>query len=183
MLICFISDTFSSNSIIIAILLEWISITNYYHHYYHHHWIRFIVCQSSHTILKSYYPVTDTNSVAIFCAAIRNLFAACMSGDDIHTTPCARIYHVIVSMCGALARLTANCRCLFTSIWQPDKAARCSGLPWVVVLNHWGRVTHICVSELIILGSDNGLSMINYFLNGRSDLCQSYSDYHSSIGD
>ena len=25
-------------------------------------------------------------------------------------------------------------------------------------LTHWGRVTHICVSELTIIGSDNGLS-------------------------
>ena len=25
-------------------------------------------------------------------------------------------------------------------------------------LNHWGRVTHLCVSKLIIIGSDNGLS-------------------------
>ena len=25
-------------------------------------------------------------------------------------------------------------------------------------LSHWGRVTHICVSELTIIGSDNGLS-------------------------
>ena len=25
-------------------------------------------------------------------------------------------------------------------------------------LIHWGRVTHICVSELTIIGSDNGLS-------------------------
>ena len=25
-------------------------------------------------------------------------------------------------------------------------------------LNHWGRVTHICVSKLTIIGSDNGLS-------------------------
>ena len=24
-------------------------------------------------------------------------------------------------------------------------------------LAHWGRVTHICVSKLIIIGSDNGL--------------------------
>ena len=27
-------------------------------------------------------------------------------------------------------------------------------MPWT----HWGRVTHICVSELTIIGSDNGLS-------------------------
>ena len=28
----------------------------------------------------------------------------------------------------------------------------------MVVLTHWGRVTHICVSKLTIIGSDNGLS-------------------------
>ena len=27
-----------------------------------------------------------------------------------------------------------------------------------VLLTHWGRVTHICVSKLAIIGSDNGLS-------------------------
>ena len=27
-----------------------------------------------------------------------------------------------------------------------------------VKLTHWGRVTHICVSKLTIIGSDNGLS-------------------------
>ena len=31
-------------------------------------------------------------------------------------------------------------------------------LPAHKVLTHWGRVTHICVSKLIIIGSDNGLS-------------------------
>ena len=28
-----------------------------------------------------------------------------------------------------------------------------------VVLTHWGQVTHICVSKLTIIGSDNGLSL------------------------
>ena len=28
------------------------------------------------------------------------------------------------------------------------------------LLNHWGWVTHICISTLIIIGSDNGLSPI-----------------------
>ena len=28
----------------------------------------------------------------------------------------------------------------------------------VALLTHWGRVTHICVSKLTIIGSDNGLS-------------------------
>ena len=35
--------------------------------------------------------------------------------------------------------------------WRPS----CLGLN---VLTHWGRVTHICVCNLIIIGSDNGLS-------------------------
>ena len=33
---------------------------------------------------------------------------------------------------------------------------RIAGLP--PPLTHWGRVTHICVSKLTIIGSDNGLS-------------------------
>ena len=28
----------------------------------------------------------------------------------------------------------------------------------ILLLTHWGRVTHICVSNLTIIGSDNGLS-------------------------
>ena len=30
--------------------------------------------------------------------------------------------------------------------------------PGLNALSHWGRVTHICVSKLTIIGSDNGLS-------------------------
>ena len=30
--------------------------------------------------------------------------------------------------------------------------------PFPFQLTHWGRVTHICVSKLTIIGSDNGLS-------------------------
>ena len=29
---------------------------------------------------------------------------------------------------------------------------------WRMTLSHWGRVTHICVDKLTIIGSDNGLS-------------------------
>ena len=29
---------------------------------------------------------------------------------------------------------------------------------YTITLSHWGRVTHICVSKLTIIGSDNGLS-------------------------
>ena len=30
---------------------------------------------------------------------------------------------------------------------------------WVVMLIHWRRVTHICVNEITIIGSDNGMSL------------------------
>ena len=33
------------------------------------------------------------------------------------------------------------------------------------VLTHWGRVTHICVSKLTIIDSDNGLSLPSHYLN------------------
>ena len=41
-------------------------------------------------------------------------------------------------------------------LWHPlmQCVIRVSGL----MLTHWGRVTHICVSKLTIIGSDNGLS-------------------------
>ena len=29
---------------------------------------------------------------------------------------------------------------------------------WCIYWTHWGRVTHICVGNLTIIGSDNGLS-------------------------
>ena len=31
-------------------------------------------------------------------------------------------------------------------------------IPCKIILTHWGRVTHICVNKLTIIGSDNGLS-------------------------
>ena len=34
----------------------------------------------------------------------------------------------------------------------------CVNLSYIFVLTHWGRVTHICVSKLIIIGSDNGFA-------------------------
>ena len=51
------------------------------------------------------------------------------------------------------------------SQWQIDglMQKRCNSianaLSYVfLVWTHWGRVTHICVSKIIIIGSDNGLS-------------------------
>ena len=48
---------------------------------------------------------------------------------------------------------------LYWSVWQSGRNAECrlscSGLN---MLTHWGRVTHICVGNLTIIGPDNGLS-------------------------
>ena len=41
---------------------------------------------------------------------------------------------------------------------EHDDVMTRKSLKQVSVLTHWGRVTHICVSELTIIGSDNGLS-------------------------
>ena len=41
-------------------------------------------------------------------------------------------------------------------VWQ--KGEYDSFKPHVSTLTHWSRVTHICVSKLTIIGSDNGLS-------------------------
>ena len=47
--------------------------------------------------------------------------------------------------------------------WQPSCSAGDELRKWCcivtsVALTHWGRVTHICVGEQTIIGSDNGLS-------------------------
>ena len=43
--------------------------------------------------------------------------------------------------------------------WRTDKFFRWHSKHWSQSqLTHWGRVTHICVGKLIIIGPDNGLS-------------------------
>ena len=45
---------------------------------------------------------------------------------------------------------------LHITCWQDPW--RFSSLQFMYTLTHWGRVTHICVGKLTIIGSDNGLS-------------------------
>ena len=58
-------------------------------------------------------------------------------------------------------------KCYRECFWASIKPRKCvsdkvdSGtLQYMIAVNltHWGRVTHICVSKLTIIGSDNGLS-------------------------
>ena len=50
------------------------------------------------------------------------------------------------------------CQSVPSNVLHSKTAAyiRCFGIRFL--LTHWGRVTHICVSKLTIIGSDNGLS-------------------------
>ena len=42
--------------------------------------------------------------------------------------------------------------------WAHTQNDRCLLIDPPLLLTHWGRVTHICVGKLTIIGSDNGLS-------------------------
>ena len=44
------------------------------------------------------------------------------------------------------------------AIWAGYFVFKHHSYPTDRILTHWGRVTHICVSKLTIIGSDNGLS-------------------------
>ena len=59
---------------------------------------------------------------------------------DVHTFPTDKIHHRPMSAHSAWG-------------WSEME-----GLGYFSYLSHWGRVTHICVSKLTIIGSDNGLS-------------------------
>ena len=54
---------------------------------------------------------------------------------------------------GGMPLLSLRCNRNFTSASSYRLCWLCGFL-----LTHWGRVTHICVSKLTIIGSDNGLS-------------------------
>ena len=50
-------------------------------------------------------------------------------------------------------------RCPMPSTTVGQSKVRFENSCWLTwILTHWGRATHICVSKLTIIGSDNGLS-------------------------
>ena len=60
--------------------------------------------------------------------------------------------------------LTSN-RCFYSAsffdIWAGEKGIN-DNILYLHQLTHWGRVTHICVGYLTIIGSDNSLSPSHY---------------------
>ena len=53
--------------------------------------------------------------------------------------------------------ISRNCTFMCTYEFWLDQISTCCLFLWKP-LTHWGRVTHICVGKLTIIGSDNGLS-------------------------
>ena len=54
------------------------------------------------------------------------------------------------------------------NVWQQLDLKTSFYLSWLndcILLTHWGRVTHICVSDLTRIGSDNGLSAPSHYQN------------------
>ena len=67
--------------------------------------------------------------------------------DSPHREPVMQILDVL--LCHKLCnKQFSTGRRWFKNTWRPRDAT----------LTHWGRVTHICVGKLTIIGSDNGLS-------------------------
>ena len=62
---------------------------------------------------------------------------------------------VVILMCGSFECNVYLCNGDPATGGQFDQN---SVVVFVVIITHWGRVTHICVSKLTIIGSDNGLS-------------------------
>ena len=76
----------------------------------------------------------------------------------IYTYIFPRYYILIVVM--KMSSVTNNCY-YCRNTWNVLSNPPCGKLKWslyYLYLTHWGRVTHICVSKLTIIGSNNGLS-------------------------
>ena len=61
--------------------------------------------------------------------------------------------HILDFAWPKLMKLTLKWQYMLSVLHSQYHACWCSG-----DLTHWGQVTHICVGNLIIIGSDNGLS-------------------------
>ena len=53
---------------------------------------------------------------------------------------------------------TDSCLHMGYFLWVANLLSYNHSSSFVLFLTHWGRVTHICVGKLVIIGSDNGLS-------------------------
>ena len=62
----------------------------------------------------------------------------------------------LVSVQWCISCSSLGCNHVFQTLWD-SCPIKMSSVDKVISLTHWGRVTHIRVSKLAIIGSDNGL--------------------------
>ena len=101
------------------------------------------------------------------CVTMNNLPLILRRNDDVIIASCVNWAHVFVPL------IPEKCRGRYFTkdwllLWMPVFRDAISQTPfsnafsWMKMyelwLTHWGRVTHICVGNLTIIGSDNGLS-------------------------
>ena len=82
-------------------------------------------------------------------------------GSTQYLTHWGRVTHICVAYLTIIASVNGLSPCRRQAmIWTNAEILliRPLGTNVSEMLTHWGRVTHICVSELTIIGSDNGLS-------------------------
>ena len=65
---------------------------------------------------------------------------------------------IISIKCMELVCTVSNCCGNMQAYLQQNCQFPCRNSKWYDCLTHWCQVTHICVCNLIIIGSDNGLS-------------------------
>ena len=72
--------------------------------------------------------------------------------DKIFVTSCAESFQNDKFQCSQRSNLFVR----LLQVFAPQCLSHYT--EYLTCLTHWGRVTHICVSKLTIIGSDNGLS-------------------------
>ena len=96
----------------------------------------------SSTVCITWGNFSHSYSYPVLYRVIYLLFIICIAWSNLVIIHSLRRFHSL------LAQPWRQTICVPLGLWK--------GLS--MALTHWGRVTHICVSKLTIIGSDNGLS-------------------------
>ena len=102
--------------------------------------------------MSSWWPLVELLS---WCPILKSSWYSPETEKHIINSLCMTEKSIIHSLCMTRVKLQPD---LF-SFWDCFGSHFPSSLLlWSILLTHWGRVTHICISKLTIIGSDNGLS-------------------------
>ena len=91
-------------------------------------------------VLTTYWSTTSANREEVCCPGATHVWSVNF------------IFHTLVFICSVFATATLQSNLTY---WVLNKM---SDIFQRTLSTHWGRVTHICVSDQTIISSDNGLS-------------------------